>query len=145
MVAFHVQRRVTVLLSAAEFYQGLIQRFSERDGMYFMPEQAAEYDKKRMTVKEVSQLEFFVTDETSAIQWLKQQLMKKPQTFQEIHPQFLKEIGGWQKYEKPLELSELLEENFIRYTGTGEVPSQLHSYLSTNFLGCCVLPFLTFM
>ena len=133
MVAFHVQRRVTVLLSAAEFYQGLLQRFSERDGMYFMPEQAAEYDKKRMTVKEVLQLEFFVTDETSAIQWLKQQLTKKPQTFQEIHPQFLKEIGGWQKHEKPLELSELLEENFIRYTGTGEVPSQIHSYLSTNF------------
>jgi predicted RNA-binding Zn-ribbon protein involved in translation (DUF1610 family) len=133
MVAFHVQRRVTVPLSAAEFYQGLIQRFSERDGMYFLPEQAAEYDKKRMTVKEVLQLEFFVTDETSAIQWLKQQLTKKPQTFQELHPQFLKEIGGWQKHEKPLELSELLEENFLRYTGIGEVPSQIHSYLSTNF------------
>ena len=37
MVAFHVQRRVTVPLSAAEFYQGLVQRFSERDGMYFLP------------------------------------------------------------------------------------------------------------
>ena len=133
MVAFHVQRRVTVPLSAAEFYQGLVQRFSERDGMYFLPDQAAEYDKKRMTVKEVLQLEFFVTDETSAIQWLKQQLTKKPQTFQELHPQFLKEIGGWQKHEKPLELSELLEENFLRYIGTGEVPSPIHSYLSTNF------------
>ena len=44
-----------------------------------------------------------------------------------------KEIGGWQKYEKPLELSELLEENFLRYDGRGEVPSQIHSYLSTNF------------
>ena len=53
-----------------------------------------------MTVKEVLQLEFFVTDETSAIQWLKQQLMKKPQTFQELHPQFLREIGGWQKYDR---------------------------------------------
>jgi hypothetical protein len=133
MVAFHVQRRVTVPLSAAEFYQGLVQRFSERDGMYFLPEQAAEYDRKRLTVKEVLQLEFFVTDETSAIQWLKQQLMKKPQTFQELHPQFLKEIGGWQRHEKPLELSELLAENFLRYPGTDEVPSQIHSYLSTNF------------
>jgi hypothetical protein len=68
MVAFHVQRRVTVPLSAAEFYQGLVQRFAERDGMYFLPDQAAEYDKKRLTVKDVLQLEFFVTDETSAIQ-----------------------------------------------------------------------------
>ena len=41
--------------------------------------------------------------------------------------------GGWQKYEKPLELSELLEQNFLRYDGQGEVPNQIHSYLSTNF------------
>jgi len=133
MVAFHVQRGVTVPLSAAEFYQGLNQRFSEREGMYFLPEQVAEYDKRRMTVKDVLQLSIFVIDESSAIQWLKQQLIKKPQTFQELHPQFLREIGGWQKHEKPLELSELLEENFLRYDGRGEVPSQIHSYLSTNF------------
>jgi len=133
MVAFHVQRGVTVPLSAAEFYAGISQRFSERDGMYFLPEQVAEYDKKRMTVREVLQLKLWVTDESSAIQWLKQQLVRKPQTFQEIHPQFLKEIGGWQKYEKPLELSELLEQSFLRYDGKGEVPNQIHSYLSTNF------------
>jgi len=133
MVAFHVQRGVTVPLSAAEFYAGLVQRFSERDGMYYLPEQVAEYDKKRMTVQEVLQLQLFVTDESSAIQWLKQQLIKKPQTFQELHPQFLKEIGGWEKYEKPLELSELLEQNFLRYDGKSEVPNQIHSYLSTNF------------
>ena len=119
--------------SAAEFYAGLEQRFPSRDGMYFLPDQAAEYDRKRMTVKEILQLQLFVSDEASAIQWLKQQLTKKPQTFQEIHPQFLKEIGGWQKHEKALELSELLEQNFLRYEGRGEVSSQIHSYLSTNF------------
>jgi len=133
MVAFHVQRGVTVPLSAGEFYAGLTHRFPERDGMYFLPEQVAEYDKKRMTVREVLQLKLFVTDESSAIQWLKQQLTKKPQTFKEIHPQFLKEISGWQKNEKPLELSELLEQNFLCYDGRGEVPSQIHSYLSSNF------------
>ncbi len=133
MVAFHIQRGVTVPLSAAEFYAGLAQRFPERDGMYFLPEQVAEYDKKRMKVKEIQQLKLFVIDEASAIQWLKQQLSKKPQTFQELHPQFLKEIGGWQRHEKPLELMELLEQNFLRYDGKGEVPSQIHSYLSTNY------------
>jgi hypothetical protein len=133
MVAFHVQRGVTIPISASEFYQGLAQRFSERDNMYFLPEQVAEYDKKRMTVKEILQLELFVTDESSAIQWLKQQLIIKPQTFQELHPQFLKEIGGWQKHERPLELSEMLEQNFIRYDGKGDVPSQIHGYLSSNF------------
>ena len=133
MVAFHVQRGVTVPLSAAEFYAGLEQRFPPRDGMYFLPDQAAEYDKKRMTVKEILQLQLFVSDEASAIQWLRQQLTKKPQTFQDLHPQFLKEIGGWQKQEKVLELSALLAENFLRYDGQGEVPSPIHSYLSSNF------------
>jgi len=27
----------------------------------------------------------------------------------------------------------MLEENFLRYDGNGDVPSQIHSYLSTNF------------
>jgi DNA modification methylase len=133
MVAFHVERGVTVPLTAAEFYQGLEQRFPERDGMYFLPDQVAKYDKKRMKIKGIQQLELFVLDEASAIQWLKQQLASKPQTFQEIHPQFMKEIVGWQKHEKPLELLELLQQNFLRYDGTGEVPSQIHSYLSSNF------------
>lgn len=133
MVAFHVQRGVTVPLSAAEFYAGLEQRFPLRDGMYFLLDQMAEYDKKRMTVKEVLQLQLFVSDEASAIQWLKQQFTKKPQTFQDIHPQFLKELSGWQKHERLPELSEMLEQNFLRYDGKGEVPSQIHSYLSSNF------------
>ena len=117
MVAFHVLRGVTVPLSAAEFYEGLSQRFPERDGMFFLPEQVAEYDRKRLSAEDVLQIELFVVDEATAIQWLKQRLAKKPQTFPDIHPQFLKEIAGWQKHEKPLELSEMLEQNFLRYDG----------------------------
>jgi len=93
----------------------------------------AEYDKKRISASELRQLQLLVSDEASAIQWLKQQLTSKPQTFQEIHPQFMKELGGWQKHEKALELMELLEENFLCYDGEADVPSQIHSYLSTNF------------
>jgi DNA modification methylase/DNA-directed RNA polymerase subunit RPC12/RpoP len=133
MVAFHIQRGFTVPMSAGDFYSGLAHRFVERDGMFFLQEQAVAYDRKRATVREVLQLQLFVVDESSAIQWLKQQLLKKPQTFQELQPQFLKEIGGWQKHEKPLELSDLLEQSFLRYDGAGEVPSQIHAYLSSNF------------
>ncbi len=133
MVAFHVQRGVMVPISAARFYAGLSQRFPERDGMYFLPEQVVEYEKRRMKAKEILQLDLFVTDEASAIQWLKQQLTKKPQTFQELHPQFLKKIsGGWQKYEKPLELSELLEQNFLCYDGTGPIPKQIVSWMKKS-------------
>ena len=132
MVAFHVLRGVTVPLSAAEFYEGLAQRFPERDGMYFLPDQVVEYDKKRMKIKEVMQLELAVTDESSAIQWLKINLTKKPQTFQELHPQFMKEIGGWQKHEKPLELLEILEQNFLCYDGKGSIPAQIVSWMKQS-------------
>ena len=133
MVAFHVQRGVTVPLSATEFQDGLAQRFPERDAMFFLPEQVAEYDTKRLGARELVQLELFVKDEESAIQWLRQQLTKKPQTFQEIHPHFIRELGGWQKHEKMIELSEFLAQNFLCYDGKGEVPSQIHAYLSGNF------------
>jgi hypothetical protein len=32
-----------------------------------------------------------------------------------------------------LELAELLEQSFLRYEGIGDVPSQIHSYLSSNY------------
>jgi hypothetical protein len=101
--------------------------------MYFLPEQVAEYDKKRMNVTEILPLLLIVTDESSTIQWLKQLLAHKPQTFQDLHPQFMREIGGWEKHERPVELSDVLTQNFLRYGGKGEVPSQIHSYLSSNF------------
>ena len=133
MVAFHVLRNVTVPLSISEFLEGLTNRFPERDGMVFLLEQVAEYDKKRLAAQEVVQLEIFVIDESSAIQWLKRELDRKPQSFQDIHPQFIREIAGWQKHEKLPELSEMLDQNFLYYDGAGKVPSQIHSYLSTNF------------
>jgi hypothetical protein len=133
MVAFHLQRGVSVPMTASEFYAGVAQRFSEREGMFFLPEQTAEYDRKRMSVEAVAQLNLFVIDEASAIQWLKQQLARKPQTLQDLHPQFLRETGGWHKHERPLELLQVLEQNFLRYNGHEEVPSQIHGYLSTNF------------
>ena len=133
MVAFHVQRGTTVPLSAAEFYAGLEQRFLSRDGMYFLSDQSAVYDKKRISAREILQLSLFVCDEASAIQWLKQQLTRKPQTAGDLKPQFMQEIGGWQKNERLFELDELLEQNFLRYDGKGDVPSQIHSYLSSNF------------
>lgn len=133
MVAFHVLRNVAVPMPLSDFLIGLAQRFPERDGMIFLPDQVVEYDKKHLAVGEVMQLEIFVIDESSAIQWLKNQLSRKPQSFQDISPQFTQEIAGWQTHEKPLELSEILDQNFLRYDGTSDVPSQIHTYLSTNF------------
>ncbi|RLC55647.1 MAG: DNA methylase [Candidatus Cloacimonadota bacterium] len=134
MIAFHVQHNIFIPISATEFYNGLSQRFSVRDGMYFLPEQVAEYDRKKMIGGgRPIQQSMFVSDESSAIEWLRNMLRDKPQTFQDLNPQFMKEISGWSKNEKPLELSTLLDQNFLCYDGQSTVPEQIHSYLSTNW------------
>jgi hypothetical protein len=133
LVAYYVRHGIPVPISSVEFQAGLRERFAERDGMYFLPEQAAEYDRKRMLVKDFIEAKLFVDDEASAIQWLRQQLLKKPQTYQEIQPQFMQQISGWNKNEQLLELSKLLEDNFLKFDGQGDVPNQIHSYLSTDY------------
>jgi DNA modification methylase len=140
MVAFHVQRGKTVPLSAGEFYEGLAQRFAERDGMYFLPEQVVEYDKKRLLAGEVQQIPLIVVNEADAIQWLRQTLSSKPQTYSDLYTQFVNQLQTIDKHEKLPELSLLLEQNFLRYDGQGDVPSQIHAYLSTNFEELLSLP-----
>lgn len=133
MVSYYVQNGFNVPLSSAEFQAGVEQRFPIRYGMAFLEKQVAEFDKKRIIGKEFTQLNLFVSDENSAIEWLRQQLLRKPQTRQDLHPNFIKEIQHIAKYEILPELDMLLEQNFLKYEGDGEVPSQIHTYLSTDY------------
>ena len=134
MVAWFVRHDAPVPLSSDEFLSGLRSRFPERDGMIFLTEQVAEYDKKRASVSQAPQMELFVSDERSAIDWLADFLKRRPSTYQEIHPEFTTQLGaGWKKHEAKPELMALLENNFLKYDGSGEVPSQIHAYLSSNF------------
>lgn len=134
MVAWFVRHDFPVPLSTEEFLDGLRNRFPERDGMVFLPEQVAAYDRKRAEAAQAPQMELFVSDERSAIDWLMDFLRKRPSTYQEVHPEFTTQVGaGWRKHEERPELSALLADNFLRYDGNGDVPSQIHSYLSTNF------------
>lgn len=134
MVAYYVRKGYPVPISTQEFQQGLAQRFSERDGMYFLPEQAAEYDRHKMASGGVNQtIEMFIKDEESMIHWLRQLLKQKPQTFSDLNPQFMQQLGGWSKNEEQLDLRELLNQNFLCYEGKGTVPEQIHTYLSSNW------------
>ena len=133
MVAFHVLRDATVPLSTSEFLSDLARLLPERDGMAFLPDQVADYDRRRAARAELAQLKIDIIDESSAIQWLTRHLDRKPLSFQEVQPQFLREIAGWRKHEKMPELSEMLEQNFLRYDGTGTVPIQIHAFLAANF------------
>lgn len=117
MVAFHIQRGTTVPLSAAQFYAGLRQQFVERDGMIFLPDQVPEYDAARMRAERVGQLALFVNDEKSSIQWLRQLLDPatggSPLTYQEILPQFLRQLHQ-ARHEQLPELGEILDQNFLQ-------------------------------
>lgn len=124
MVAFHVQHGLSLPLSAGEYYQGLDQRFPERDGMYFLPNQVAEYEQKRGATSGIEQLDLFVSDERSAIQWVRRQLQLCPMAYRDLAPLYMKEAQRvWEKHEQPLELATILEQNFLPSdTGKWRVP-----------------------
>jgi predicted RNA-binding Zn-ribbon protein involved in translation (DUF1610 family) len=117
MVAFHIQRGVMVPLSAPEFYAGLEQRFTRRDGMYFLPEQVAEYDRAMLDSGRPIQLSLFVNDEKTAITWLRQQLDPasggEPKTQGDLTNDFNR-VMNRAKHEQPLELIEILKQNFLQ-------------------------------
>jgi DNA modification methylase len=133
MVAYYVRKGYPVPLSSPEFQSGLGQRFIERDGMYFLTDQIAEYDRKKALSGKMITVNMFVSDESTAIQWLRHFIKEKPQTFSDINTPFMKQLGGWNKNEAQLDLRELLNQNFLCYEGKGPVPEQIHAYLSTNW------------
>ncbi len=114
MVAYHVARSALVPMTAAEFYAGLEQRFPLRDGMYFLAEQTEEYERFRMTFKELAAQVLFIRDESSAVQWLRQFLKDRPRSFADIQPAFMRELqSGLASWEELPELREMLEANFV--------------------------------
>jgi len=138
MVAYHVQRGIPVPLSSAEFQEKAIEKYPERDGMLFLPEQVSIYERKRMNKNKFMQLSIFIQDEKSAIEWLRQKLFKKPQTYQDMVGEYMKEIQHIGKYEKMPELMDILEQNFLQYTQEDydknePVSTQILSYFRKNY------------
>lgn len=133
MASWFIRHGTMVPVSTPEFLAELPVRFREMDGMVFLPDQLVEYEKARSRIPQVKQAELFVSDERSAIDWLTNFLLKRPSTRSEIHPEYIPQIGSAKRKGEIIpELDQLLEDNFLRYDGTGEVPSQIHSYLSSN-------------
>lgn len=137
VVSYYVRKNLNVPISSRDFQEGLAVRYSQRDGMFFLPEQAAEYDKKKALQKyEVDEgAALFIHDEASAISWLRSVLGKKPQTYSSVQPQYLQAPTSISKHEELPDLRELLKDNFLCYDAAkdGDVPSQIHTLLSTNY------------
>ena len=133
MVAFFVQKGLPVPMSSLEFQRELSNRYVLRDGMIFLDYQVNKYDKQKQKSETIVQGTLFISDESSAIEWIRQQLIKKPQTRQDLQPEFMKEIQHIAKYEALPELDELLSENFLQYKGENKVPDQIVSYFHKNY------------
>lgn len=134
MVSWFVKHGYAVPMSSQEFQAGLAQRFAVRDGMVFLDDQVADYDKKRLQVVSAPQLELFVSDERSAIDWLTEFLRRRPSTYSEITPEYMPVVGAAKKKGEIIpELDRLLEENFLKFGGGGDVPNQISNWLSKNF------------
>ncbi len=103
-----------VPIDAREFQEGLKQRFIERDGMYFTAEQAAEYDEKKAKTPQFVQLSLIVTNESDAIEWLKDRLRKQAQKYQDIMPDFRIATQSLRKGDTLPELQIILNESFIQ-------------------------------
>ncbi len=114
MVAWHIMNGIPVPVDSITFYKGLKERFLERDGMFFLPDQVIKYDEKRAHMDlDNQQLSFIVTDEKNAIGWLQYILGQGARTYQELQPLYLQELHQ-SKQEKMPELLDMLKENFVQ-------------------------------
>lgn len=138
LAAWFIRHDALVPISTPEFLAELAMRYASEDGMVFLPEQLGAYQAARARIPRVAQMELFVSDERSAIDWLAEFLKRRPSNYPEVHPEFIRQLGaGWRKHEAKPELAALLEENFLQYNPNGrdgdQVPPQIHAYLSTNW------------
>lgn len=113
LISFYLMRDLPIPIDAQDFQAVLKQRFVERDGMYFTAEQVAEYDEKKAKVPQFVQMSLLITNESDAIEWLKDRLRKESQKYQDIMPEFRIATQSLRKGDTLPELNVILEQNFI--------------------------------
>lgn len=113
IVSYYVQHGYAVPIDAIEFQKGLKERFIERDGMYFTASQALEYEEKRAKSDGFVPMALFIGSEADGIEWLKRKL-ETPKTYQELQPDWMKDLVAPKKGDVLPGLDVILEENFIK-------------------------------
>lgn len=116
LIAFYVQNGLPVPIDAGVFQKGLREHFIERDGMFFTNEQVQVYDKKKAENPEFIQLSILVSSEQDGVLWLKNLLSDKSLSYQDIQPLWMQALAGVRKGDIIPELSNILEENFLKDT-----------------------------
>lgn len=113
LISYYVQHGYAIPMDAQEFQKALRERFIERDGMFFTASQTVEYEAKKEKTNGVVPMALFISSEAEGIEWLKRELTE-PQTYQEILPNWMKDMVAPKKGDILPELTVILEENFIK-------------------------------
>ena len=113
LISYYVQHGYAIPMDAQEFQKALRERFIERDGMFFTASQTVEYEAKKEKTNGVVPMALFISSEAEGIEWLKRELAE-PQTYQEILPNWMKDMVAPKKGDVLPELAVILEENFIK-------------------------------
>ena len=113
LISYYVQHGYAIPMDAQEFQKALRERFIERDGMFFTASQTVEYEAKKEKTDGVVPMALFISSEAEGLEWLKRELAE-PQTYQEILPNWMKDLVAPKKGDILPELTVILEENFIK-------------------------------
>lgn len=113
LISYYVQKGYAIPMDAQEFQKQLRERFIERDGMFFTASQAIEYEQKKEKCSGFVPMALFISSEAEGIEWLKREL-QNPQTYSDLHPEWMKNMLPPKKGDVLPELMSILEENFIK-------------------------------
>lgn len=126
LITYFFMRGLPVPLDAADFQEGLRNRYIQEDGMIFTSAQLNQYHELKKKHNITGQLSLFVDiieSESDAIQWIKEKLTEKPLKYQDIQPDYRKAYTINRKGEVEVELKDVLEENFIQEAdGSWRIP-----------------------
>lgn len=113
VISFFVLRGYNIPISSQDFQKGLRDRYIEIDNMFFTASQATEYNRMKEKSSGIISMALQIGCEADGIEWLKRNL-ETPKIYSEIQPQWLKDLISPKKGDVLPELSEILEENFIK-------------------------------
>lgn len=126
LITYFFMRGLPVPLDAADFQEGLRNRYIQEDGMIFTSAQLNQYHELKKKHNITDQPSLFVSiieSENDAIQWIKEKLEAGPIKYQDIQPDYRKAYTINRKGEVEVELKDVLEENFIQEAdGSWRIP-----------------------
>lgn len=126
LITYFFMRGLPVPIDAADFQEGLRNRYIQEDGMIFTSAQLNQYHELKKRHNITDQPSLFVSiieSENDAIQWIKEKLEAGPLKYQDIQPDYRKAYTINRKGEVEVELKDVLEENFIQESdGSWRIP-----------------------